>query len=224
MDTMQLEINRIKREVQRLKDLHEVQDLMSRYFHWHAAGLHKDCYDRLFSHKANDVRVEIANWGCWEGQDAVKNFYYKTLPLLEGDRKGQMYIHTLDTPCIQISGDGKTAKGVWFSPGHETARTEGKLRAMWCWSYIGTDFIKEDGIWKIWHYHCYAMFKTPYERSWVEESIKPSLPTGAGSPVPPELGPNKPYTYFNEYTTDSVRELVPEPPEPYETFDPAKAY
>lgn len=221
----QSEINKmLLKEIQSLKGLHEVQEIMSRYFHWHAAGMHRECYDKLFTRKQPDVCVEIADWGRWEGTEAVKTLYYRTLPTLEGDRIGQMYIHSLDTPAIQVAGDGKTARGVWFSPGHETTNFNGKLEANWCWSYFGTDFIKEDGTWKIWHYHVYAMFKTPFGKSWVEESLKPSLPAGAGPVMPEGLGPNKPYTYFNGYSTTSIRELVPAPPEPYETFDPLKAY
>jgi hypothetical protein len=221
----QSEINEsLQKEIQRLKDLHEVQEVMSRYFHWHTAGLHKECYDKLFAKKQPDVRAEIADWGRWEGPEAVKNLYYKVLTAAEGDRKGQMFVHSIDTPSIQIAGDGKTAKGVWFSPGHETAKVNGKLQAFWCWSYFGTDFIKEDGVWRIWHYHCYAMFRVPFEQSWVEFTSKPSVSTGEGPQIPEGAGPNKPFTYFNEYTPTSVRELVPAPPEPYETFDQAKAY
>jgi len=188
----------------------------------------KDCWDKLFSHKAPDVSAEIANWGKWEGQEAVKRLYYQELGgnNVGPEAKGMMFCHALDTPSIQIAGDGKTAKGVWFSPGHETSIVGGKPQALWCWSYYGADFIKEDGNWKLWHYHCYAMFRTPFERSWVEEALHPTLTVGndRGTAQPAGFGPNKPYTYFNEYTTTSVRELVPAPPEPYETFDPSKAY
>jgi hypothetical protein len=215
-------INMLLKEIQRLKDLHEVQEVMSRYFHWHTAGLHKQCWDKLFAHQQADVCIEIANWGKWEGLESVKNFYYRTLPAIEGDRIGQMMVHSIDTPSIQIAGDGKTAKGVWFSPGHETNNINGKLQANWCWSYFGTDFFRENGEWKIWHYHCYAMFKTPFEKSWLE--AEPTSPGESDTPIPDNVGPNKPYTYFNGYTPTSVRELVPAPPEPYETFDPSKAY
>lgn len=216
----QEEINRtLLKEIQRLKDLHAVQEIMSRYFHLHAAGLHKKVYDTFFAKKQPDVSADVANLGRWEGPEAVKSLFYEHLPAIEGDRVGQMYIHCIDTPALQIAGDGKTAKGVWFSPGHETVKVDGELKAVWCWSYYAADFIREDGEWKIWHYHCYAMVKTPFEQSWVDKE-------GEAVPILPDLPgqPNKPYTYFNEYTTTSVRELVPAPPEPYETFDPSKAY
>jgi hypothetical protein len=222
VEMSQEEINQsLFREVQRLKDLHEVQEVMSRYFYYHTAGLHKECYDELFAQKAPDVSAEIANWGKWEGPEAVRNLYYKLL-YGNGDYAGQMFVHAIDTPSIQIAGDGKTAKGVWLSPGHETVKQNGVLQPMWCWSYFGTDFIKESGEWRIWHYHCYAMFRTPFDRSWVEANEE--MDNQSSHQIPAGLGPNRPYTYFNGYTPTSVRELVPAPPRPYQTFDPATRY
>jgi len=217
----QAEINKmLQKEIQRLKDLLEVQEVMSRDMHLHTANLHKECWEKLFTHKAPDVSAEIASGGRVEGQEAVKNLYCDLLPRSVKNPVGFMFVHSLDTPSIQIAGDGKTAKGVWFSPGHETINDNGKIQALWCWSYFGTDFIKEDGKWKMWHYHCYAMFKTPFEKSWVESSPEPVPPAEEES----FTFQNKPSTYYNPYTPTSIRELIPAPPEPYETFDPSKAY
>ena len=34
--------------------------------------------------------------------------------------KGGMMMHAMDTAVIEVAKDGKTAKGVWLSPGHES--------------------------------------------------------------------------------------------------------
>jgi hypothetical protein len=211
----------LEERISALEAVHEVQEVMSRYFHYHCANLHKECWEELFAHKAPDLSVEIADWGRWEGPEHVKALYCDYLGGGLGDPKGMMMVHSLDTPCIQVAGDGKTAKGVWFSPGHETAVENGKADAYWCWSYMAADFIKEDGAWKIWHYHVYAMFRTPFEKSWTDvEGEKTSLAFA----FPKGTAPNKPITFFNEYTPTSIRKLVPAPPKPYETFNPSKAY
>jgi len=218
-------VKSLEERIAALEAVHDVQELMSRYFHYHTVGLNKRCYDELFAHKAADVSAEIANWGKWEGPENVETFFYKVLDgdVKPEDRVGMMMLHQLDTPCIQVAGDGKTAKGVWYSPGNESSadKATGKGSASWCWSYIASDFIKEDGEWKIWHYHCYALFKTPFDKPWTEltDDTAAPLPTFAEGEKP-----NKPTTYFNEYRTTNVRELVPAPPMPYETFDPSKAY
>jgi len=218
-------IKSLEERIAALEAVHDVQDLMGRYFHYHTVCLNKRCFDELFAHKAPDVSAEIANWGKWEGQENVKTFFYKVLggDVKAEDRVGMMMLHQLDTPCIQVAGDGKTAKGVWYSPGNESSvdKKTGKGSASWCWSYIAADFLKEDGEWKIWHYHCYALFKTPFDKPWTEltDDTATSPPTYAEGE-----GPNKSTTYFKEYRTNNVRELVPAPPMTYETFDPSKAY
>jgi len=204
-----------------MEALHDVQEVMSRYFHYHCANLHKQCWEELFAHNAPDVSVEIADWGRWEGPEHVKALYCDFLGGGLGDPRGMMMVHSLDTPCIQVAGDGKTAKGVWFSPGNETAVDNGKAQAFWCWSYMAADFIKEGGAWKIWHYHVYAMFRTPFGKSWADvEGKKTSLAVA----FPKGTEPNKPITFFNEYTPTSIRKLVPAPPKPYETFDSSTSF
>ena len=213
----------LEHRIETIEAIHDCQELMSRYFHYHTVGLNKRCWDELFAHKTPDVAAEIADWGRWEGPEAVKGFFYENLggDIKPENKVGMMMLHQLDTPCIQVAGDLKTAKGVWYSPGNESSVTDGKGEAFWCWSYIGTDFIREDGEWKIWHYHCYALFKTPFNKPWTDLTAETATPP----PTWPEgRGPNRPTTYFNEYRTTSVRELVPAPPMPYETFDPSKAY
>ena len=89
-------------------------------------------------------------------------------------------MHEMDTEVIEVAADGKTAKGAWISPGHETyvdgqvpGRPEetgdGKAHAEWCWGKYAVDFIKDaDGQWKIWHMRLYPLFKCEYGTSWVD--------------------------------------------------------
>ena len=124
---------------------------------------------------------------------------------------GGMFEHHLCTPIIQVAADGKTAKGLWFSPGHETTPDEkGKLIAHWCYGKFGADFIKEDGKWKIWHYHWYDTFMCPYDKSWVE-TRQPAI----GELRHPDS--DTPSTSRSTYFKDQVRKPIPEYPEPYET-------
>ena len=62
---------------------------------------------------------------------------------------------------IEVAGDGKTAKGVWIGIGF-VARTDaqtGEAQCFWEWGKYGVDFIKEDGVWKFWHFHIYRIFR-----------------------------------------------------------------
>jgi hypothetical protein len=71
---------------------------------------------------------------------------------------GYMYfMHTNLLPVIEIAGDGKTAKGIWYSIGlsiQPSVGSDGRatVGSHWAPEKYAVDFIKEDGKWKIWHF------------------------------------------------------------------------
>ncbi len=198
----------LEKQIERLQAINEIENLVGKYEVLHTPKTFGDTA-ALFALKQPDVCVEIADWGVYEGPEQVKILYemVHNEPLV-----GTMFEHQLTTPMIQVAEDGQTAKGVWFSPGHETQIVDGKLQAYWCYGKYAADFIKEDGKWKIWHWHWYDTFKCPYEKSWVA--------VGPGAP-PPDIAEhpaNKPTTYRSSYFPTGVREPIPVCPEPYETW------
>ncbi len=204
----------LEERIQRVEDLHEIQNLMSRYEYLHTAGLHEETAE-LFAKKTPGVRAELPSWGVYEGTEGIKRMFADVHKFVEGDRLGVLNVLPLTTPLIEVAGDGKTAKGLWISPGIETMKVEGKLQAFWAWPKYAVDFVKEDGKWKFWHMHIYVIIHTPYDQSWVE-SARDDMPFG---PIPKELEADRPVTYHWMYNPKIVTENVPKPPEPYETFD-----
>ena len=87
------------------------------------------------------------------------------------------------------------------------------------WAKFAVDFAKEDGKWKFWHVNVYGIFMTPYEKSWVKTTPPPTPPMKQN-----ELKPDRLSTHRWAYSPTSKQELVPAPPEPYETFDEKTAY
>jgi hypothetical protein len=86
-------------------------------------------------------------------------------------RTGPSNMHMVTTGHIQVSGDGKTAKGIWYSPGflNETG-SDGKNKAAFDYKRYGVDFVKEDGEWKIWHFIAFTDWITLPNVSWTEKS------------------------------------------------------
>jgi hypothetical protein len=204
----------LEQRIQRLEDIQEIQNLMSKYCYLQAAGMRKEEVE-LFARNTPGGTVTIANWGVWEGFEGAKICYEKVHALGgEQARIGSMAWHTLTTPVIEVAGDGKTAKGLWISPGADANRRDGTLRAYWCWGKYGVDFVKEDGKWKFWHFHVYAIFYPPYDKSWVDV-----LPTTMEHPLPDGLKSNRMPVYHWEYSPNVKVENIPAPPEPYETWD-----
>jgi hypothetical protein len=210
--------------VGRLKDVHEIQNLMGRYAFLTTANMFTETVE-LFAKKV-PVKIEIETLGVWEGLDAAYRCFHgfhNWTSKVGVPPEGQMMQHTLASPVIEVAGDGKTAKGVWMSPGHEARVIGGRLTSIWCWGTYGDDFSKEDGSWKIWHHHVYLQIFTPYEVPWTTEQ-----PRGTGGIFPPGLPegykPDRPNTYAWMYSPSAIVELVPAPPEPYETFDDETSY
>lgn len=201
--------------LERLEDAHEIENLMGRYAFLHTAGRHEEVAE-LYAQRKPGVRVDMLGWGVYEGTEGVRRFA-RVFQFLEGDGKGQLHMHPMTTPVIEVAGDGQTAKGVWITPGLNTVIAE-KAQAFWSWCKYGVDFVKEDGQWKLWHVHVYGIFMTPYEQSWAE-TTPPPPPSMEG-----ELKPDRPSPHLWMYSPTAVTELEPAPPESYETFDEETAY
>jgi hypothetical protein len=203
----------VEQELDRLLAVHEIQNLMSKYEYFHVAGM-DEAVIGLFAQKTPGTKLEI-NRGLYEGIEGVRKFVMATAKG-EGDRIGHLHLHTLTTPVIEVATDGRTAQGVWVSPGVETAPgPNGQFSAGWSWLKYGVDFVKEDGVWKFWHFHLYRIFSAPYNESW------------ASQPAPtPRTAPeaDRPATFYAGYTPATKMENIPAPPAPYDTWDETRAY
>jgi hypothetical protein len=206
-----------------------VSNLMGRYSYLHTASKHTECLD-LFAMKTPDVRVEMV-WGVYKGPDSIRRLYPGFHAWSDDDGVGRMFIHTMSTPVIEVARDGKTAKGVWISPGEETMPKDRKVTkdtkfdTRWSWIKYAADFIKEDGEWKIWHLHVYGLFSAPPGKDWQDVPFDPKKVVDYAKTLPKEFQPDAPPTTpLWKYRRDARPELVPAPPVPYDTFDPKTAY
>jgi hypothetical protein len=214
-ESLEKRVRILEKEVERLQAINEIQILVGKYAVLHTPKTFKTVPETLFALKQPDVSVEIAMWGVYVGAEQIKTLYDK---LHDEPLVGTMFEHQFTTPMIRVAGDGQTAKGVWFSPGHETPIRDGKPQAFWCWGKYAADFIKEDGKWKIWHWHFYDTFMVPYGTSWVDVE-RPKGDMVAMDPRFAQYPPDRPTTFRSSYSKTGVREPIPACPEPYETWD-----
>jgi len=200
----------LEHEVFRLHAAREIQNLMGTYTVNH---LPKNMHDHveLFAMERPDVSVEVGDRGVYVGPEAVRTLFGKQFAMA---LEGNLLIHYLATPMIEVAGDGKTAKGVWRSPGIEAVRPPGGGKPVPLWSFgsYACDFIHLDGRWKIWHLHWFRVIKCSFADGWVDDLSMAFSGQLAGSPL------LKPTTYHNPYTPDSVQESVPPCPKPYDTW------
>jgi hypothetical protein len=215
--------------LERAEAINAAQNLMGKYSYYHTASKHKECLD-LFAMKTPDVRVEMV-WGVYKGAESIKRLYPGFHAWADDDGIGRMFLHTMTTQVIEVAKDGKTAKGVWVSPGVETMpkdrkmTTDTKIDTRWSWIKYAADFIKEDGEWKIWHLHVYGLFSAPPGKDWQDVPFDYDKIVKYGQTLPVEFRPDAPpTTRLWKYQRTVRPELVPAPPLPYTTFDPATAY
>ena len=211
-----------QKEIQRLKDVHEIQNFMGRYNFYHEVNRDHEYPDTMYALKTPGVSAEVAAGGAYVGREGLKKMYAPIPGMPAGPMKGGLFTHPLTTPVIEIAGDGKTAKGAWISPGYETRMDPKTKEMMGCFAYTkyGCDFVREDGKWKMWHYHVYRVFMTPWNVPFTDEWEKNQTNSFEFGDRKPDLPP----TVDNPYSRDTVREMTPVPPEPYETFAETFSY
>jgi len=213
----------LRLRVERVEAINEIQRLMADYFNTHVPNPNEPVNhfnQWIYFADREDTTYEVANYGLLKGFKNVQFFFKEKIGM--ADQPGWMFEHDLTSPQIVVADDGQTARGVWTSPGHETTRQpDGKFRAEWAWGRVAADFIKIDGQWKIWHYHWYRLFRTPFNTPWTEFDQM-----GVSRPIPEERireyggEPENvlPTTYFHPYSTDTYPECQPRTPQPYATW------
>ena len=170
--------------IQWAEDRFEVENLMSHYTYYVFNGDYKSVLD-LFALDEVDVRIEQPMWGAFIGKDKVTKFLMaqdKSSPT--GLKPGEFWIVPLNTPKIEIAGNGKTAQGMFWSPGAATMLIDGKPKAYWYYPMFGVDFKKVDGEWKIWHFHEYGRLFHPVEKepgAWHDGADEGGIPNVGGN-------------------------------------------
>lgn len=164
--------------IQRVWDVLEIKNVMARHVYYHAFSLHRQEMEELWVQDP-ELRKTASfgqSWGFQLGYDTIwKNYVTmndeglaqrkaaqkKWDPSIPDDdaygMTGGAGMHTLTTPIVEIAGDGKTAQGMWYTPGQLTFTefdddgSELESNCMWMFEKYAMDFVKEDGEWKIWH-------------------------------------------------------------------------
>jgi hypothetical protein len=214
----------LEARVQRLEDVEEIQKLMSRYAYLNTAHMHDELIEQLFSKKTPGQKVQIDGWGIWEGPDAAYRCYHGAHGWIERTLlglPGTMMQHAFTTPLIEVAGDGKTAQGVWISPGHEARPSGGTVTAFWVWVFYSNDFVKEDGAWKIWHHRVTEILFSRADGDWTTANV---LSEEMNPEWPEECKPDRPSPPQWKYSPTAITVLDPAPPEPYETWSDELSY
>ena len=228
-------------------DRSDVENLFSRYMYLHNAFRDADIIPLWAKKGTPGIRSQYSNLGVYNNWDSIMS-YHQNRPA----PKGKLLFHYVTTPVIEIASDGRTAKGLWIVNGLESGLTDPEhAKNMPAWMFekemvngkkvwmhnvylkYGLDFIKQDGEWKIWHFHCFEIARAPYGMGWIpfaaaaqDDAFNFDLMYlgDDGKPVfmPKADGPAT--VPNNTYRTDTAQRLEARPPEPYRTISETFEY
>lgn len=218
-----------EQRIRRVWDVLEIRNLMSRRAYYHSFHLRKLELETLWVQKPEhqDTASLGENSGYILGMEEIRKAYdeahiaklQSNLEHLQNKNQsienvpenlgiGSMQMAQLTTPYVEISGDGKTAQGLWYVPGQRTETTADGVEALWVYQLIGADFIREEGGWKLWH----LFVGTDFEFEAGSDYSKLPVDLAAKEPIAPFTIPMEAYTSrYNWYGYPNI-------PEPCTTF------
>lgn len=228
-------------QVYLLWDKEEIKDLMSRHAYYTANDERRRAIRELWV--ASDENRKTAslgyNNGYYTGLDNIIRHYvvdtrdqrFETLKAyhdasgVDLSEKnlgyGASFVHTMNTPYIEIAGDGKTAKYIGYDCGlYCIGSPDGSADSNFTFAKVFADLKKEGDTWKIWHLLTTYDHIIPAGKNYGD--LDPEAPWGAdiveracGDPTVRDVA------YDALYGWVDVWERLPRP---YYTFDNAKAY
>ncbi len=219
--------------IERVWDIEDVKDTMSRRVYLSAANRRSEELDWLWvSHPENMRTASFGrNWGYYVGMDSIRRYYVDAHNQRERARLqsigrseagyGSMSQHPVTTGLVELALDGQTARGLWYSlMGQEASAGPNGADARWYNEKIAADFIREDGQWKIWH----LVIVTDYTAvPGSDQNAIDCLTDTDLVPVREEFG-TPDITLLTHDRNFNWWDNYPPAPEPYEHFSPASSY
>jgi len=220
MDT----IKALQLRIDRLEAVVQIQNLLGKYVSLHSASRQEETCE-LFAKKTPGMRC-VFNGNIYEGVKGLERHFLGLLKESEKDLRGRLFLHDLLTPVIEVAADGQSAKTLFSTHGCETLlREDGSRQSLWSYGKYRFDFVKEDGVWKIYRLYLHGTFNTPYEGlGWSHDPFPVEHANHQISNWDPRWAPDgrtkiptKAFTI--EETGCDIHNMIPAPPEPYETWD-----
>lgn len=235
-------------QTQRSHDRAAVENLFGRYMTLHNAFRDPEIVDLWVRKGTPDVRAQYSNNGVYTNWDNIMSYHAQ-----RPNPPGKLIYHFLASPIIEVAADGKTAKGMWLMSGLESGLTAPESakgapdfmyeknvtidgKKVWMhtvYAKYGVDFIKQDGQWKIWHFHCFEVARAPFGMGWIPFAAASQDSPFAddlmyfgedGKPVMMPQPDGTATIRHNPYRTDKGQTLDLKPPVPYRTFAETFAY
>jgi hypothetical protein len=190
----QSSVDGLARDVERAEAIRAVKALQRTYAQYSHYGLWNEMA-ALFADEASLTLGEDSA----KGRNAIATFLTTRLGAgRQGLAPGAVHTQLIDEPVVNLSADGKTAKGRWYGLSLEG---DGKGSATIEGGVYENDYVSQNGVWKIGALHFYPQYFGPYETGWTNWKGQdlPIVPyhfnaDQSGVPIPPAVGAAPPST------------------------------
>lgn len=245
---LEAQVAKLERVATASADRNAVQNLFGRYMTLHNAFRDPEIVGLWAKKGTAGVRAQYSNNGVYTNWDTIMAYHAQ-----RPNPPGKLIYHFIASPIIEVAEDGQTAKGMWLMSGLESGLTSPEAakgapdfmyeknviingKKVWMhtvYAKYGIDFIKQDGEWKIWHFHCFEVARAPYGMGWI-----PFAAAAQDSPFADDLmyfgedgrpvmmpKPDGPATIrHNPFRTDKGQTMDLLPPVPYRTISETFEY
>ena len=234
--------------IQRVTDTMEIRNVMGRHAYYHSKGMHEQELKEIWVQKPENqatasfgqnfgYNVGMERIDAYYGKGSVDNFKKDLEAIAAADPSveikpenvgiGALSIHMLTVPYIEVAADGKTAQGLWYSPGAVGAVHPDRSDGLLMYEKYGVDFIKEDGEWKIWHLFVATDFQLPAGEKYepdtpleIERKIAAGEMEAQGTKSLMKLDLDDPaFIPMDAYSLKYNYSFYPPLPKPYYSFD-----
>ncbi|KAL1649612.1 hypothetical protein SLS58_001669 [Diplodia intermedia] len=201
---LQEQVEALTKRVNKVQDEAEVRKLHHKYGYYLDKCLYKQVVDLFADHP--DTIVEFLG-GRYRGKPGVRRLYIDRFQRnfvagRNGPVHGFLLDHAMMQDIIDVSPSGERARGRWralmsagvhasVADAHPRGRTAaGEPRQWWEGGVYENEYIKEDGVWKIWKYRYFAFWHGECASGWAATAPNYVPFAAATWPVDP-LGPDE---------------------------------
>jgi len=224
-ENLEERVKKLEHELERLRAVNEIHNIVGKIQAYHTAGV-ADKLGGILVAQRPDTRLYTGDSGFFEGPDA-----FERVEAVQ-PKGGPLGLHGMVNPIIEVAEDGQTAQAIFIGIGIAAMKDKtGTPRCMWEWTRYGSDFVKENGQWKLWHHHVYPLFRVDWDEKWADqfdvngkglEHLGRHGIMEDGEPM--DLNPDFPPTPLDvSYNPDVTVPLIPIP-KPYKTWKDTTMY
>lgn len=194
---LEIRIKELEKQVAKFNDIEDIQRLQKSYGYYLQHWMYQELSD-LFA-DSPDTELNILS-GVFLGKESVTKYFTS----LKSQNEDPEFLHQLMqlSGIVDVMADGKTAKGRWFAYGAMSIPLSEGVKPLTCDGIYISEYIKEDGVWKILKLIWNPIFlSVPFE-GWVKKDRLKT--TGSTLNTDSTFKPDKPRDFDPRYPSGYI--------------------